>query len=231
MHRRLRTLALIVTLAVLAASLLALPALAAAATQTGPATWAGATPPDAGTVAVARPLMSVTGYDPKGFYGSPYFTFKVDGVASAATLTFAKNGSVTDKTHATLSFTPKADLAAGTHTVFAQMANASGVYSSYTWSYTYSVAPKLSQPAPDPTSLCNTTSPTISAKVTGATTGLTSVITVDGTPWPATFDGVSGLVSARAVGLANDATHTVVISVRNAAGGTDALSFTFGIQI
>ncbi len=215
----------------LVGALLALPATASAATSTGPAAFSAVTPEDGSSVYVARPLLSVAAYDAKGLMSSPYVSLKLDGHSQTPSITFAKAGTTVDATHATVAFTPRADLTPGTHTVWVAVMNGGYAYSTYTYSFTYSVGPHLSQPAPDPAAECTTTSPVVSAKVSGVTTGIVTHVKVDGIEFPSSFDGVSGLVSATAVGLSNDETHTAVVSVTNAAGGTDTLSFSFGVEI
>ena len=174
--------------AVLAVGLFGGVSTALALTVTGPATFTARTPADGSSVGVVRPPISVKAFDPKGLAGSPYYSIKVDGALQTAT--FAR----TDANNITLSFTPRADLANGTHTVYVSVKNNSGVYSTTTWNFVVSKAPLPSAPLPVPGSQVATRSPLISVTVGGTTTGLTSVVTVDGATVPATFNPVNGVL-------------------------------------
>ncbi len=115
--------------AVLAVGLFGGVSTALALTVTGPATFTARTPADGSSVGVVRPPISVKAFDPKGLAGSPFYSVKVDGALQTAT--FAR----TDANNITLSLTPRADLANGTHTVYVSVKNNSGVYSTTTWSF------------------------------------------------------------------------------------------------
>ncbi len=217
----------IVLLAISLASLAALasPAVALAATKTGPATWTEAAPADGSSVGAVRPPISVKAYDPAGIMGSPYYSLKVDNKLQSATFTRV------DGTHVGFSFTPRADLANGSHTVVASVRNNVYAYSTYTWTFTVSSAPKLSAPSPAPGSTVSTDGPTISVSVGGMTTGLVAQVLVDGTAVPGSFDAGTGLVSASTARLANDASHDVTVTVTNSSGATDRLAWSFGVEI
>ncbi len=107
--------------------------LVAAGASIGPALWSSVTPAHMSTVAVPRPTISATAYDPAGLLGSPYYSLKVDGVAQTPSVTWLDPGH----TRATLSFVPRADLTPGTHTVKYTVKNTAGPYSTFTWSFTY----------------------------------------------------------------------------------------------
>lgn len=203
----------------------ALGSAAFAVTSTGPATWSGHTPADASTVGVPRPVISATAVDAKGLQGSPYYSVKLDGLAQSASMSRASS------TQISLTFTPRVDLANGMHTVYMSVKNSAGVYSTTTWTFMVSNAPKPSAPSPVPGSTINTTGPTISVAVAGAITGLTSTVVVDGVTVPSSFNAGTGLVTAPTSGLANDQSHDVTVTVVNSAGNTGRLNWSFSIQV
>ncbi len=219
--RRALVATLLVALAVLCMGATAL----AAPTVTGPATWSAYTPADGGSVGALRPPIAVTATDTKGLLGSPYVSLKVDGTLQSAAWTRVSPNTLS------AAFTPRANLANGTHTVYASVRNNSGTYSTTTWSFTVSNAPKPSSPAPVPGSTVSTDSPVITVAVGGATTGLTSTVVVDGTSVPATFDSGAGVLSAPTSHLANDASHDVTVTVTNSSGQSDHLSWSFSVQV
>ncbi len=197
----------------------------AAPTVTGPAAWSAYTPADGASVGALRPPIAVTATDTKGLLGSPYVSLKVDGTLQSAAWTRVSPNTLS------AAFTPRANLANGTHTVYANVRNNSGTYSTTTWSFTVSNAPKPSSPAPVPGSTVSTDSPVITVAVGGGTTGLTSTVVVDGTSVPATFDSGSGVLSAPTSHLANDASHDVTVTVTNSSGISDHLSWSFSVQV
>lgn len=200
-------------------------ATALALTTTGPATWADRTPADGASVGVARPVITATATDTKGLVGSPYCSLKVDGATQSATMTRRS------ATEITLSFTPRADLANGTHTVYMSVKNSSGVYSTTAWAFTVSNAPKPSSPLPAPGSTVTTVSPVITVAVGGATAGLTSTVLVDGTVVSSSFSSATGLVTAQTSGLTNDASHDVTVTVTAASGVSATLGWAFSVQV
>ncbi len=219
--RRALVATLLVALAVLCMGATAL----AAPTATGPAAWSAYTPADGASVGALRPPIAVTATDTKGLLGSPYVSLKVDGTLQSAVWTRVNANTLS------MAFTPRANLANGTHTVYANVRNNSGTYSTTTWSFTVSNAPKPSSPTPVPGSTVSTDSPVITVAVGGATTGLTSTVVVDGTSVPATFDSGAGVLSAPTSHLANDASHDVTVTVTNSSGQSDHLSWSFSVQV
>ncbi len=220
----------VLVVAFIALAFAVFPGTALAASQSGPAQWSAVTPADGGSVSVPRPAISVSVYDAKGLLGSPYYSMKVDGVAQTPAFAFLAIPGGYDRTRATLSFTPRADLATGTHTVYVSVRDSSQ-YSTYMWSFSVTYAPKVGTPSPAADSLVGTDGPAISAKVTGAVTGLVQHVVVDGTEVPSAWDSANAIVSASAHGLANDTSHDVTVTVTNSMGNSTSLHWTIAVQI
>ncbi|HEY3318322.1 MAG TPA: hypothetical protein VGK50_07870 [Coriobacteriia bacterium] len=214
------------------------PALAA-----GPATFSAAQPAPGTAIASDKPLIAVSAFDPAQLQAAPSFSMKVDGLNVTATFGYFVTGGHWvddgcgavwvvdyDYTRATISYTPKASFAQGTHTAYVRVVNRAGAASDYTWSFRVGSPPTLSSPFPTDRSMSTTDRPTISAKVTGGT-GATVAMSVDGTSVPATLNAMAGTVDyLPPAPLDNDATHTVVLTVTNGAGSA-TLTWSFGVQI
>ena len=205
---------------------------AIAATSTGPAQWSATAPPDGGSTALVRPTLTVQAYDPAGLLSSPYYSMKVDGKAQTPTFAYKAIPGGYDRTRATLSFVPRADLAKGNHTVYVSVLSSAQKWSTYTWTFAVSNAPKLAEATPASGSTVTTDHPVISARVTQGAVGIVQHVIVDGAEIPSGYDSVNQLVSATPVNkLLNDASHDVTVTVTNSSGNTASLSWTFSVQI
>ncbi len=198
-----------------------------AATSTGPAVFTAAAPPDGGTVASVRPVISVTAGDTQGLLGYPYYALKIDGKAMSPQLSWGNPSH----TVLTLSYAPKADLAAGVHSAYASVRNTRGSYSTYTWSFTVQPVPVLSSPSPSSGAVVSTDGPVVSATVKGSVAGLVTQVLVDGAEVPSTFNSTTGIVSAQTSGLADDESHDVTVTATNSYGGSATLESSFSVQI
>lgn len=174
------------------------------------------------TIYTASPLVSVTVADPVGIYSSSR-QMKIDGRSVSPKWKSSMTGGGTF-------YYQTANLAPGTHTVYASVLNFQGVRSSYTWTFTIRVKPTIGPMSPPDGTTVTTTSPTVSA-IIGVQGTPTYQMKIDGAVVPATYNAVTKSLSYKPSALANDRTHTASVTVTDSYGQSASVTWTFNIQV
>jgi hypothetical protein len=202
----------------------------APAASAGPAVFSAQTPAPGSSTTLVRPPISVRVASDATLLGTPQTWVRVDGaLQSRVSVAYDRRADGTfDYTRATVSCTLRADLAQGPHTVQVSVMDVAGTRTTTSWAFTVGSPPQLSAPSPAPGATVATTTPAVTVRATGGTTGLVALATVDGAPAPASFDPGTGLVTVGLAGpLANDAVHAVAVTVTNANGLSADLAWSF----
>lgn len=181
------------------------------------------TPAEGSVSTVAMPLVSVKVSDPAGISGG--YQLKVDGVSRTPRVQYG-SGWVR------LYYQQTAPLKNGAHTVYASVFTGAG-RTSTTWSFTTRVPPGLGPLTPADGSTTNQRRPTVSAVVSPNGVALASYeMAIDGVPVAASYDPAAKTVSHTPAGdLANDAVHTVSLTVTDATGASASVSWSFEVQV
>jgi hypothetical protein len=216
-------------------------AVAASAGTAYAATFVSPSPAPGTSTTAERPAVSVMAFDPLGLQSA--VTMRVDGLTVRPSVAYVVTGGhwvddgcgavwVVDYDYSrlTISYTPVAPLAPGTHTMLVHVLNLAATATDFGWTFISGTPPALSRPIPADGSWETTDRPSIAASIVGGT-GSAVTMSLDGTTVPAVLDATNELVSyALPVALMNDATHTVSVSATNPCG-IATLAWSFRVQI
>jgi len=176
-----------------------------------------------GTCAEPMPRISVKVTDPAGI--STGFQLKIDGVSKTPKVRWIDSKTVE------LYFQTTSPLSNGSHTVYASVFTYAG-RTSTTWTFNQRVAPVLGPLTPADGTTVDTQKPTISAGVTSASAIASRSMTVDGVAVASTYDAGTKTISYTPFQrLANDANHTVSLTVTDTNGVSTSVSWSFRVQI
>jgi len=213
------------------------------------ATFNSPSPANGGTTTTWKPALGLGVYDPASLLDGPVVT--IDGVNYTVPMLFGdirisyedweysqyndepQYQAYADFRIGYVTFTP-AKLSDGPHTASVRVANPTGRFASYTWSFDVAAPPVISALTPTHLSSVANQQPVISARVEdNAVLAQSSVrMLVDGVVVPATYDPVTYLLSyTPPVPLANDRVHTVRVEATDAGGLTTAAESAFTVQI